>query len=86
MVFLAGGKLNKDPKKHAGLLKYFASTLCSMFSIESLSQLKHMEIMLQVYQSTSYTLPKLLTSLYITKSKVLVACYLPSSLYCTYSQ
>lgn len=41
MVFLAGGKLNKDPQKHADLLKYFASTLCSMLSIESLRQLKH---------------------------------------------
>lgn len=32
-----------------------------------------MEMMLQVFQSTNYTLPKILTSLYITKSKVLVA-------------
>lgn len=48
MVFLAGGKLNKDPKKHADLLKYFAPTFCSVFSIESLRQLKHMEITLQV--------------------------------------
>lgn len=40
MVFLAGGKLNKDPKKHADL-KYFASSLYSVFSIESLRQLKH---------------------------------------------
>lgn len=73
MVFLAGGKLDKDPKKHADLLKYFASTFCSMFSVESLRQLKHMEIVLQVYQSTNYSLPNLLTSLYITKYKVLVA-------------
>lgn len=73
MVFLAGGKLEKDPKKHADLLKYFASTLCSVFSVESLRQLKHTEIMLQVYQSTNYSLPKFLTSLYIIKYKVLVA-------------
>lgn len=73
MVFLASGKLNKDPQKHADLLKFFASIHCSMFSIESLRQLKHMRIMLQVYQSTSYSLPKLLTSLNITKYTVLVA-------------
>lgn len=73
MVFLAGGKLDKDPRKHADLLKYFASTFCSMFSIESLRQMKHVEIMLQVYQSTNHSLPNLLTSLCITKYKVLVA-------------
>lgn len=46
MVFLADGKLNKDPKYND--LKYFTSSLCSVFSIESLRQLKHIYIYVSI--------------------------------------
>lgn len=62
IMILANSKLDENAKKHTDLLKWFWATVYSKFSMETLRQLKHMEIMVQDYQSINYSLPNLLTS------------------------